>query len=443
MVHLICFGACLLATAYHTVLYFYYRDKLLLQYVAYLSSMCLYIFIRSDVGDYVFGAALAEKIVEQYKEGLQIIYFTLYINFCAHATNVPSNKKSFVYKGWFLLSIILLIYAATTLILGSINIDLPNIFYSIVRLFIFAMTAVLLWRTFKTKITPFQLWILLGCIYFFVCGVLSFISNEQPDQRLVFDPTAWLQVGNFGEIIFFSSALGYRFKKINEERQNALKASIEEKAVVQQLLFEKEKTILQIKLDERNRISRDMHDELGSGLTKIAILSEVLKTHKIDIEKNINKISETARTLVDNLDEMVWALNAKNDTLDKLVGYIAEYAYQYMDGTAIECEINIGDYDGEKYISEESRRNIFMVVKEFLNNTLKHSEAKNICINFLQQVNVFSIELKDDGKGFEKANTNEMGNGIKNMQQRISDIGGKSTFSTSNKGVCLQMSFAN
>lgn len=191
---------------------------------------------------------------------------------------------------------------------------------------------------------------------------------------------------------------------------------------------------------ERNRISRDMHDDLGSGLTKIAILTEVIKTQPSSAEKNINKISETARGLVDNLDEMVWALNPKNDSLDKLAAYLAEYTQQYLEGTGIEAIINLPQILSPAYISEEKRRNIFMTVKEFLNNSVKHSGAKNILLQLSQNLNSFEIILKDDGKGIDETEFAGMGNGLTNMQQRIEDIGGSAKFIFENSnGTQLQI----
>ena len=177
---------------------------------------------------------------------------------------------------------------------------------------------------------------------------------------------------------------------------------------------------------ERNRISRDMHDELGSGLTKIAILTEVIKTQPSTAEKNINKISETARGLVDNLDEMVWALNPKNDSLDKLAAYLAEYSQEYLEGTGIDAMIDLPANLITVYISEEKRRNIFMTVKEFLANSVKHSGAKNISLQLIQNDNSFEIIVKDDGIGINEIKLNGMGNGLRNITQRVEDIGGTS-----------------
>lgn len=191
---------------------------------------------------------------------------------------------------------------------------------------------------------------------------------------------------------------------------------------------------------ERNRISRDMHDELGSGLTKIAILTEVIKTNQASNE-HIEKISETARGLVDNLDEMVWALNPKNDSLDKLAAYIAEYTNQYLDNTGINSIIELPDEITPLHISEEKRRNIFMVVKEFLNNTVKYSGANTVHVNLQQYSNSFSFLIKDDGNGFNLDDVNDMGNGLKFMQQRIADVGGVAQLSSSAQGTMLKIEF--
>ncbi|MBA2251056.1 MAG: hypothetical protein H0W12_12790, partial [Chitinophagaceae bacterium] len=192
--------------------------------------------------------------------------------------------------------------------------------------------------------------------------------------------------------------------------------------------------------NERNRISRDLHDDLGSGLTKIAILTEVIKTQPSSAEKNINKISETARGLVDNLDEMVWALNPQNDSLDKLAAYLAEYMQLYLEGSNIDSIIDLPPILSPAYINEEKRRNIFMTVKEFLNNSVKHSGAKNISFQLSHNEYYFEIILKDDGKGIDEMMLSGMGNGLKNMQQRIEDIGGSSKFIFENgKGTQLHI----
>lgn len=193
---------------------------------------------------------------------------------------------------------------------------------------------------------------------------------------------------------------------------------------VQLLTLEKQQAIER----ERNRISRDMHDDLGSGLTKIAILSEVVKK-KIgqpeEAQKQIDNISDSARNLVDNLNEIIWALNPDNDNLRNLAAYIREYADNYLEPFGLRLVCEISDELPAKIISEEKRRFLFLVVKETLHNIVKHAQASVVTLRLVTDDNGFSITVEDDGKGFEISEARPLGNGLKNMQKRMDAIGAK------------------
>ncbi|MEO7049965.1 MAG: histidine kinase [Ferruginibacter sp.] len=426
-ISLICLGACLLATAYHSVLYSYYRDKLLLHYVAYLAFMSAFIFIRSILCNIVFGDVVTEKVEIILNEGMQVIYFTLYINFGARAVEVEKNKTSFVYKGWRFLSVILLTYALIVIMLHVFNVELPIYFFITIRVFILMMSCVLLWRSYKMKVSVFQRWILAGCIYFLVCGMMSFIANSSPGQVLVFYPLEWLQIGNLGEILFFSSAMGYRLKQVNDERQIAINQAIEEKAIAQQLRFEKTNAIIQTRLEERNRIAQDMHDDLGSGLTKIAILSEVAKTQLLQPEKakkQLENIAVSSRELVDSLQDIIWILNTKNDTVESLASYVREYALKFFEPFETNVKFVYPDEIQDVKLTEEQRLNLFLVIKETLNNTAKHAWCNTITIELTQIQKALFFIIKDDGKGFEMNNTRIFGNGLQNMKTRMEQVNG-------------------
>jgi signal transduction histidine kinase len=420
-INLICLGACILATAYHSVLYIYYRDKLLLHYVLYLAFMSIFIFIRSDLYGLLFGQPAVDKTSFLFNEGLQVIYFTLYINFGAHAVEVPQAKGSFIYKGWVFLSLVLLGYAAAVILLHANNIVLPVHFFVAMRIFILVMSCVLLWRTYRLKVSVFQRWILWGCIYFLICGLLSFISNIIPGHKILFYPLEWLQIGNFGEILFFSSAMGYRLKKVSDERTLALNQA-------QQLRFEKTNAVIQTRLEERNRIAHDMHDDLGSGLTKIAILSEVAKTQLMQPEKariQLESIAVSSRELVDSLQDIIWILNPKNDTLESLASYIREYALKFFEPTETSAIFDYPEEIIDTKLTEEQRRNLFLSVKESLNNIAKYAVANKLNILLSQTKERVRFVINDDGKGFDINNTRSFGNGLQNMQERMRQVNGR------------------
>lgn len=211
--------------------------------------------------------------------------------------------------------------------------------------------------------------------------------------------------------LFLISAFGFIVRYISQR-------NLKEKL----FLLEKEQAIEK----ERNRISRDIHDDLGSGLTKIAILSEVVKKQINDPEKakhQLETISESSRELVDNLQDIIWVLNPKNDTLESLASYIREYALNFFEAFKIETHFMYPERFPLIKLSEESRRNIFLTVKETFNNIGKHAWCNTIILKIENPSNMIAIQIKDDGKGFDVNNTREFGNGLINMKNRMSQIG--------------------
>jgi signal transduction histidine kinase/ligand-binding sensor domain-containing protein len=181
---------------------------------------------------------------------------------------------------------------------------------------------------------------------------------------------------------------------------------------------------------ERNRISRDMHDDLGSGLTKIAIMSEVVKKQIHEPEKakqQLERISDSSRELVDNLQDIIWVLNPKNDTLDSLAAYIREYALKYFEPFETAVHFNYPSKFADIKLSEETRRNIFLVIKESFNNIAKHAWCNHVTITIIQTHSLLRLEIEDDGKGFDVKNVRLFGNGLLNMKNRIEQVGGEYT----------------
>ncbi|MBS1975220.1 MAG: hypothetical protein JST13_12780, partial [Bacteroidetes bacterium] len=178
---------------------------------------------------------------------------------------------------------------------------------------------------------------------------------------------------------------------------------------------------------ERNRISRDMHDDLGSGLTKIAIMSEVAKRYLYDHEKarqQLDNISGSSRELVDNLQDIIWVLNPKNDTLESLAAYTREYALKFFEPFKIEMHFIYPEKFSYIKLSEETRRNVFLAIKESFNNIGKHAWCNQVTMSIETGNNSIVINIKDDGRGFAANHIREFGNGLINMKNRIEQING-------------------
>jgi signal transduction histidine kinase len=190
--------------------------------------------------------------------------------------------------------------------------------------------------------------------------------------------------------------------------------------------FERQEQAHAVEL-ERARIARDFHDDLGACLSHMIVLSELVKVDKAqpsEIEIHAAKIGSTARKAVQGLGTIVWAVNPRNDTLDSLVQYISQYAYDFCEAPQIACHLDLPTEVPPIPLTAEIRHNLFMVVKEALNNVLKHSCASEVHLRLTLQDAVLEIQVEDNGCGFETNTTSGSGrSGLTNMRQRTKMIG--------------------
>jgi len=178
---------------------------------------------------------------------------------------------------------------------------------------------------------------------------------------------------------------------------------------------------------ERLRISKDMHDEVGASLTRISILSELAKKQQNEPEKErqiINQISEISGDVVDEMSEIIWAMNPRNDKLDSFTSYIRQHASSYLESAEIEGAFTFPDEIPSYPMSSELRRNLFLTVKEACHNIVKHSGAGSVHMSLFIEKLRLKITIEDDGVGFNQNKTNCWGNGLTNMHKRIEELGG-------------------
>jgi len=185
---------------------------------------------------------------------------------------------------------------------------------------------------------------------------------------------------------------------------------------------------------ERHRIAQDLHDEMGAKLCRISFLSEHAQRNNQaqgEVRHQINTIADASRELLHTLDEIVWAVNPHNDTLEHVASYINQYAQNYFHNTGIECEINMPDQFESHPISSVARHHLFLAVHEAFTNILKHSGARCAKVAMICLAANFEVHIEDDGKGFnfttssdgsQKHSSSE--NGLRNMRHRLESSGG-------------------
>jgi signal transduction histidine kinase len=184
----------------------------------------------------------------------------------------------------------------------------------------------------------------------------------------------------------------------------------------------------QVLNEERNRISRDMHDEMGTGLTKISLLTEVARhINQQDRDKSLQTlkdISVTSRGLTQKMGEIIWMLSPVNDTLDSLAAYLKEYVYNITDSLNIDVVTDFPENIPAIKLSHDKRRQLLLVTKEALHNALKHAAATQISFSMDIHKHGFLLMMNDNGKGLTNETSEKTGNGLKNMAWRMEQIGG-------------------
>lgn len=243
----------------------------------------------------------------------------------------------------------------------------------------------------------------------------------------------YYEVGLVLELAFFLSGLAWKNRRDIVERvkeRERLKLENERKE------FEKQMAVVTAMQAERDRISADMHDELGSGVTAIRLMSEILKTKmKHQSIPELEKISNSANELLGKMNTIIWTMKSSNDTVESLIAYIRAHAIEYFDSTPIECTVRLPAVIPQADISGEKRRNIFLSFKEALNNAMKHSQATHLQVDIQTRDNVLIIRVTDNGIGINPEQLRRFGNGLNNMRRRMESIGG--SFHIECNGQCV------
>jgi signal transduction histidine kinase len=178
---------------------------------------------------------------------------------------------------------------------------------------------------------------------------------------------------------------------------------------------------------ERARIARDIHDDLGAGLTHLVLLGETAQQELAGDTKaraQFEKISEVGRRLVGAIDEVVWTVNSQRDSLRDFEIYICRYAENFLRARSIRCRLDVDDEIPQVIFDLATRRSLFLAIKEVLNNIAKHSQATEVALEIHITDGKVHVNIKDNGKGFDFSTRDQSRNGLTNMAQRMVELGG-------------------
>lgn len=189
---------------------------------------------------------------------------------------------------------------------------------------------------------------------------------------------------------------------------------------------------------ERARIARDIHDDLGAGLTQLTLEGELIlretgrdtKTHR-----QVDALCTRGRSLLGSLDEVVWAVNPRRDTVQDFTTFVCEHAQSFLGATSIRCRLDVPEVMPPTPLDLPARRNLLLAVKEAVRNAARHSDGDEISLQVRVTEDELTVVVADNGRGI-KSGAAPSRNGLRNMQERLADVGGVCRVESPPEGGC-------
>ena len=270
-----------------------------------------------------------------------------------------------------------------------------------------------------------------GHYQFRVTGCNEDLIWSGAEARLVFScrPAIWQTVWfRLLTALVILAVCGWAVKLVATRRLRSRLAVIQQQHALEQ---------------ERTRIARDIHDELGTQLTGISLLSDRAQSHRDradQVGEDLENISLRTRTAVQTVDGIVWAINPHNDTLNNLANYLVQFAEEFFNLTPIRCRLGVPAELPQIPISTQLRHHIYLAVKEACNNVARHSGAGEVWLRLALDGSELCIAIEDDGRGFAAGKASEGSDGLRNMRQRMAEVGGRMELvSQPGQGACVKL----
>jgi signal transduction histidine kinase len=387
------FGFIFLISLYNFFLWLIIRDKSYIFYTLYvltfgLMQACIYgygfqyIWSNSFIND-------RGVVVFMFGSNFFMIHFLR--NFLNLKKNLPSWHQISTKMAWGTFILILISLFFYQWYFNIVGVFLVLILISI---FFFLIIKLVLKKLKSAYFSLFAFSALMFASIFVVFKNLGIISAENQDY--------YLMIGSMIEIVLFSLALGDKFRQeqLEKERQQYI----------------------------RNEIAANLHDDLAASLSSLTMFSESNR-RKAQKESNSNelifsKISDKSREILNLVRENVWEMNPRNDQSEEWLDRIIKFATDTLESKQIELHLNVSDEVRNMILPIDFRRDLYLFVKEAINNIAKHSEADLVEMSLYLQQNILFLNIKDDGKGFDTKEFSN-GNGLLNFQNRAKNLKGK------------------
>jgi signal transduction histidine kinase len=360
---------------------------------------------------------------------IENFFYLLFLKtFFADITIDKTISRIFLLTSW-LIAVLIIIFLLFTIF----KINKQIIFYSANLIAVVPCLAVA-FVVFKKNL-PFASLVGKGllCTIIGTCLTVYMIALGNNGVHSLFTddyPLFFVRLGVLGDMIFYLTAILRKWHF--QEKQLA----------IEKLHSQKEM------LNERLRISRELHDDIGSTLGSISIYSEVIKNRSKkneNADEAIAKMGNASRELIDKMSDIVWSTNPNNESFEQLQNRMQAFAAMILTPRNIQYNFNANEAVKNIQLIAEERKNTYLIYKEAIHNVIKYAECSQVEIKIFLNAGEFVMIVKDNGKGFDINNVQQTreslgGNGIKNMQARAESINANfSIHSKENAGTTIML----
>jgi signal transduction histidine kinase len=391
------------------------RRREYLYYFFYIFSVSLYFLSKFEHSYYVQVVFSRLPLMTVYlNKTLLILPYFFYFRFVRSFLDMPVNYP--IMNKWLIrIENFLLVYMIFDLIfiLITFNVRMQREIYSVIFILVFLTAVSFIFYLFGEK-KKLIYYVLTGSLFAGLGNVIGLVLTNLNDASLLHNISGILlfsQTGIILEIFCFTAGLSYKSMSVEKEKIKSQESLIEQLKANEQL----QKKMQHI----RNHIAQDLHDDIGSTLSSISILSNLALKNKNSGQTlaTMNEIKNSSVNLMEKMDDIVWSINPRNDTLENLLLRIKRVATVLFEAQNIDYAISIPENITEVMLPMEWRQHIYLILKEAINNLVKYSEATRALIEVNYQDSELRIHLEDNGRGFDISGSSS-GNGLLSMKNR-------------------------
>lgn len=396
-------------------------------YGIYLALLTVYYLLA--IPEFFFNADTDnKKIIAQFdllKRPVQFLVSVFYSLFVMYYLSFQKMKGP-LHRTFIILIYVYVALSMSCLLGNLLGFNYDPIYYA-VSLLLFPVQLYIVIALFRYKVlySRFIIWGSINVIIGSVITLLLSLELAKNPNGIISNANSYIPVmlSILADIFLFTVAL---HRKIADNEKSLIDAAyLRQRAV----------------FAERERIIADLHDDVGGGLSSIRMMSDLMmQEQQPSLGKAAHfpqKISSTAKEIAQSMNTIIWSLNTENDSLQNFTEYVRQFGVTYFENSSIQFScIVAAELPKNKELSGVQRKNLFLIVKEALHNTLKHANASKASISIYTKEERLCIDVADNGTGIK--NSNSFGNGLKNMKKRMEEIDGQINFTASN-GTCISI----